>query len=125
MEFKIAEVLDLNKAINELADMKLNTILAYKIARIRKKLQEEVTTIEENRTQLIMPYIKKDENDEPIIDNGIYEVMEETRKELTDKLNEFFSTEIKVELPTLQLKELESIELTPKQIEALMKIIEE
>ena len=47
------------------------------------------------------------------------------RKELTDKLNEFFGTEIKVELPTLQLKELESIELTPKQIEALMKIIEE
>lgn len=125
MEFKIAEVLDLNKAINELADMKLNTILAYKIARIRKKLQEEVTTIEENRTQLIMPYIKKDENDEPIIDNGIYEVIEEKRKELTDKLNEFFGTEIKVELPTLQLKELESIELTPKQIEALMKIIEE
>lgn len=125
MEFKIAEILDLNKAINELADMKLNTILAYKIARIRKKLQEEVTTIEENRTQLIMPYIKKDENNEPIIDNGIYEVIEETRKELTDKLNEFFSTEIKIELPTLQLKELESIELTPKQIEALMKIIEE
>lgn len=125
MEFKIVEVLDLNKAINELADMKLNTILAYKIARIRKKLQEEVTTIEENRTQLIMPYIKKDENDEPIIDNGIYEVIEEKRKELTDKLNEFFGTEIKVELPTLQLKELESIELTPKQIEALMKIIEE
>lgn len=125
MEFKIAEILDLNKAINELADMKLNTILAYKIARIRKKLQEEVTTIEENRTQLIMPYIKKDENDEPIIDNGIYEVIEEKRKELTDKLNEFFGTEIKVELPTLQLKELESIELTPKQIEALMKIIEE
>ena len=125
MEFKIVEVLDLNKAINELADMKLNTILAYKIARIRKKLQEEVTTIEENRTQLIMPYIKKDENDEPIIDNGIYEVIEEKRKELTDKLNEFFGTEIKVELPTLRLKELESIELTPKQIEALMKIIEE
>ena len=125
MEFKIVEVLDLNKAINELADMKLNTILAYKIARIRKKLQEEVTTIEENRTQLIMPYIKKDENNEPIIDNGIYEVIEETRKELTDKLNEFFGTEIKVGLPTLQLKELESIELTPKQIEALMKIIEE
>lgn len=125
MEFKIVEVLDLNRAINELADMKLNTILAYKIARIRKKLQEEVTTIEENRTQLIMPYIKKDENNEPIIDNGIYEVIEETRKELTDKLNEFFSTEIKIELPTLQLKELESIELTPKQIEALMKIIEE
>lgn len=125
MEFKIAEILDLNKAINELADMKLNTILAYKIARIRKKLQEEVTTIEENRTQLIMPYIKKDENDEPIIDNGIYEVIEEKRKELTDKLNEFFGTEIKIELPTLQLKELESIELTPKQIEALMKIIEE
>lgn len=125
MEFKIVEILDLNRAINELADMKLNTILAYKIARIRKKLQEEVTTIEENRTQLIMPYIKKDENNEPIIDNGIYEVIEETRKELTDKLNEFFSTEIKIELPTLQLKELESIELTPKQIEALMKIIEE
>lgn len=125
MEFKIAEILDLNRIINELADMKLNTILAYKIARIRKKLQEEVTMIEENRTQLIMPYIKKDENDEPIIDNGIYEVIEETRKELTDKLNEFFGTEIKVELPTLQLKELESIELTPKQIEALMKIIEE
>ena len=125
MEFKIVEILDLNKAINELADMKLNTILAYKIARIRKKLQEEVITIEENRTQLIMPYIKKDENDEPIIDNGIYEIIEETRKELTDKLNEFFGTEIKVELPTLQLKELESIELTPKQIEALMKIIEE
>ena len=125
MEFKIAEVLDLNRTINELADMKLNTILAYKIARIRKKLQEEVTTIEENRTQLIMPYIKKDENNEPIIDNGIYEVIEETRKELTDKLNEFFGTEIKVELPTLRLKELESIELTPKQIEALMKIIEE
>ena len=125
MEFKIAEVLDLNRTINELADMKLNTILAYKIARIRKKLQEEVTTIEENRTQLIMPYIKKDENNEPIIDNGIYEVIEETRKELTDKLNEFFGTEIKIELPTLQLKELESIELTPKQIEALMKIIEE
>ena len=125
MEFKIVEVLDLNKAINELADMKLNTILAYKIARIRKKLQEEVTTIEENRTQLIMPYIKKDENNEPIIDNGIYEVIEGTRKELTDKLNEFFGTVIKVELPTLQLKELESIELTPKQIEALMKIIEE
>lgn len=125
MEFKIVEILDLNKAINELADMKLNTILAYKIARIRKKLQEEVTTIEENRTQLIMPYIKKDENDEPIIDNGIYEVIEEKRKELTDKLNEFFGTEIKIELPTLQLKELESIELTPKQIEALMKIIEE
>lgn len=127
MEISVGELLELNRIMNELSNQKLNTILAYKMARILKKVEAEVTTAEESRIKTIMPFIKKDEDGNPIINNdsNTYETIEGKQNEISQALNEFFSTKIKLDLPTLNLKELEQIQLTPRQVEVLMPIIDE
>lgn len=126
MEISVGELLELNRVVNDLSDQQLNTILAYKIARILKKVAIEVAVAEETRTKTIMPFVKKDEEDNPIInDNNTYDIIEGKQAEVAKVLNEFFATKITIDLPTLNLKELEQIQLTPRQIEVLMPIIDE
>ena len=127
MEISVGELLELNRIMNELSNQKLNTILAYKMARILKKVEAEVTTAEESRIKTIMPFVKKDEDGNTIINNdsNTYETIEGKQNEISQALNEFFSTKIKLDLPTLNLKELEQIQLTPRQVEVLMPIIDE
>lgn len=126
MKIKTGELLEINRVINELSDTKLNTILAYKIARILKKIALEIAVIEENRTKILMPYIEKDKEGQPIInDNQTYNIIPETSAEMQKKLSEFFMTEIDVDIPVLKLEELDKIEVTPKQMEVILPIIEE
>lgn len=126
MKIKTGELLEINRVINELSDTKLNTILAYKIARILKKIALEIAVIEENRTKILMPYIEKDDEGQPIInDNQTYNIIPETSAEMQKKLSEFFMTEIDVDIPVLKLEELDKIEVTPKQMEVILPIIEE
>ena len=126
MEISVGELLELNRVVNDLSDQQLNTILAYKIARILKKVAIEVAVAEETRTKTIMPFVKKDEEGNPIInDNNTYDIIEGKQAEVAKALNEFFATKITIDLPTLNLKELEQIQLTPRQIEVLMPIINE
>ena len=119
MEISVGELLELNRIMNELSNQKL--------ARILKKVEAEVTIAEESRIKTIMPFVKKDEDGNPIINNdsNTYETIEGKQNEISQALNEFFSTKIKLDLPTLNLKELEQIQLTPRQVEVLMPIIDE
>ena len=72
-----------------------------------------------------MPYVKKDEEGNPVIHDGIYETIPETQSELAGKLGEFFSTKISIEVSKLTLEEISKIDLTPRQIEFLFPIIDD
>lgn len=125
MKIKVAELNELGRIIEKISEEKTNIILAYKIARIIKILREEVKTIDENRTKIIEPYAEKDENGEFIIEDGIYQINKDFQVDLAKKLDAFFSTEIEIDLPMLKLEELNMIEMSPRDMEYLIKIIEE
>lgn len=126
MEISVGELLSLDRVVNEVSNQKIDTLLGYKIARILRKIANEVVVAEETRTKTIMPYVKKDEKGEPIVnDNNTYDVIDGKQAEVAKALNNFFDTKITIDVPLLTLKDLEQMELTPKQIETLIPIIDD
>ena len=123
---KVGELFSLQRVLDEISEQKVNNVLAYKLARIMKKVQEETQLIEENRKKIIGPYLLLDKDGNPVIENNFYKIKENCNEEVNKKIEEFFATEVdNLELPQLKLEDLKDLEINPKQMEFLMEIITE
>lgn len=126
MKITINEMMGLNVTLGELAETKMSTVLAYKLARISKKVRNELETAEEKRMEVIGPFLEKDENGNPIVlETNEYKLIDGKRADVTKELQTFFATEIETDIPTITLEELEELQLTTIQMENLMKVIKE
>lgn len=81
MNMKLSEVIFRQRVLSKLTELKLPFKLGHAISKNLIKLQEEVKIIEEMRINILKEYAVKDENGEPVINDGQYD--------LGDKANEF------------------------------------
>ena len=126
MKITINEMMGINVVLGELAETKMSTVLAYKLARISKKIRSELETAEEKRMEVISPFLEKDTNGNPIIlETNEYKLIDGKRTEVAKELQTFFATEIETDIPTITLAELGELQLTTVQMENLMKVIKE
>ncbi len=94
--------------------------LAYAIAKNVKKLEKEMIIIEELRISKAKKLGKLSEDGKAYIFEG-----PEDQKAFTEYLTELMEQEITLEIHKLQLKDLESINVTPNVLANLLDFIEE
>lgn len=105
----IKQALNVLPTINELVSVKLPIKAAYKIARITRKLQEQLLDFESQRVALIKEMGVTDEK-------GNMVVSEERVPAFTEKLNELMPEGISVDVDGITLPELGDVSLTPLQL---------
>jgi hypothetical protein len=100
--------------------------LAYNVAKITAKCNDELTLANTMHEKLVDQYAKKDETGklEPFNGRpGTFFIPEENAKEWEAKLTEFNSISFQIDRPGLQLEEVMIAELTPAEIGALEALL--
>ena len=129
MKMTLTEILQKQRILTTLANMKLPYKLAYAISKNLAKLEAEVKAIEETRLNIIQEYAVKDENGEPVIKENNYDLGNNVEV-FTEEFQNFMSTETEVDIFTVPEAVLETDDsrfdvLTVAQIVALDFMIEQ
>lgn len=122
----ITELLHAGAVLNQLAQTKTTSTLAYKIMKFCKSVAVEEEFYNNKRAEIIKEYSVKDEQGNPVIsEDGIVDIIVEKRQEAFSAMNDL--NNIKVEAPNIKFKltELEGFELSASDMFALDAFIEE
>lgn len=89
------------ESLKKLSSLDIKIELAYKIAKFIKEVESELTIFSEKRTSLYKKYGEKDKQ-------GIYTVGAENQKEFSEKMEELLDLELELNIPEVDLKDLQS-----------------
>ena len=124
MKIKLGTVLDLNamlKAIIDNTELKIDSLLKFKLLGILKNIEIPVNNFEAVRNEKIREYGK--ENDEGNI--GISADDTESMEKFTNDLNEVINSEIEVNIQKLKATDVFDKGLPAEYLVGLYSIIEE
>ena len=124
MKIKLGTVLDLNamlKAIIDNTELKIDSLLKFKLLGILKNIEIPVNNFEAIRNEKIREYGK--ENDEGNI--GISADDKESMEKFTNDLNEVINSEVEVNIQKLKATDVFDKGLPAEYLVGLYSIIEE
>ena len=126
IEIKLGDVINSMDIMQKLAGVSFNGKTAFKIARILKKLDDEIKTFNDTRTAIIKKYAEIDENGELVIDdNGNCKLKADTIADFNKELGELLDTTIEVNVDKLKVDDLDAGNFTPSEMIVLEPLIEE
>lgn len=88
----------------------------------KNKLKEIVNNFDETRRALVKSLAEKDENGEPIVENGNYVIKD--KEKLNKEFAELYAIETEVELDMITVDDLEYKEINGADYEALSVFID-
>ena len=100
MKMTLTEILQKQRILSTLANMKLPYKLAYAISKNLGKMEAEVKAIEETRLNIIKEYAVKDENGEPVINDNVYD-LGDNMEAFAEEFQNFLATETEVDIFTV------------------------
>lgn len=125
IKIKIRELLNCTDALQKLAGKELKAKLAWQVARLLKSADTELSSFNETRMNLIKKYGEKDEAGELITDeNGNCKILTDSVETFSNELNELVETEIEINANKLKVDDLNDIDFTPAEMNALESFIE-
>ena len=117
IEVKMSEILSALPILEELSKKTFKGIIAFKIARVIKKLREESEIFNEVRRKAVENFAEKDENGNLIISNdGIIKIQEDKINECNILILEILNEVVKLEIEKLPLELFEELEFSPEDI---------
>lgn len=122
---KIRDLIKIQKVLQQIENIEMNAILSYKFSKIANQIKNEIEIINETRIKIIEEFAEKDDKGEFIINEGEYTFNSENKSKVIEKLEELLDCESELQFKKIKLDELKNINLTNKQMEVLIQIIEE
>lgn len=120
---RLEEIINLYYNLHTLLDKEMKAVLAFKLTRIIKKLEEEVKLYEEQKNKILEKYCIEGEE---FIKDGKVNAKPGEEQNLMNELNELINTNIDIELNKISIAELESLDtMTLDLMIKIEKIIEE
>ena len=89
------------------------------IMEIGKKLDEEIQKSDKTRQEILLKYCKKDEAGKPVLKEGNYDILEESKGAFQVDMTALFESDIEISLPKIVEKDLQHARLSPVEWEAL------
>lgn len=119
MKISYQQIIGLYECLKTLKDAKLNIKTSLKIIRNIRNLEQEVHDFEQAKNQIIQKYgvVNTEENTITVPENKIAEAQVE--------LNEIVQQEVDVNILLFTIDELDSLELSLEQVNALFDFIEQ
>ena len=118
IKLSLAEVKVSEEAIKKILNSPLDVKTAYFLGKTVKKFNEELQNIEAIRVKLVEQYGEVGEN-------GSKQVQPDKFRDFYKDYNEALKIEVEFDIGKISLDKLESIKLTPIEINAISFLIEE
>jgi len=127
IDVKLREIIGSADMLKQVSEMKLRGRTAWKVAKLLKKLEEELNLFTSTREKLIKEYAEKDENGNFVINEKTneYTFSEENMNKFMTELNELTEGTVHIDADKIRLDELENLDFTPTQMVGLEPFIEE
>lgn len=122
---QLVKLLNSKEVIEKLGNTPgLKSVIAYKVAKNIKAINEELETFDKARLKTIEKYADKDAEGSTIIEDGKYKMSEEAAIEANHELVELQQVEIDLKFEIIPIEEIEKAELTPLEIMAIEFMLE-
>ena len=126
MKIKRFELNNIREVILQIGDKKGPIKTQYKLVKLKKIADEEQQIYQDLVDKNCMQFLERDENDKLIPHpNGGYKIIEDKIEECNKTIEEILNTEIEINDIEFTLDELEGLDLSLAQIEAMMAVIKE
>jgi hypothetical protein len=123
MIIQLGELREITEGLNELLGKEIPVKPAYWFGKLAKKIQKEVVEFEENRMKLVNKYAIKDDNGQPVAENGKYQF--NNQEEFQAEFKELVETDIEIDFNPISLDLLGDVKLSPVVMIGLEKFLEE
>ena len=121
---KIYQLLSLPALYNSISDKNLPFALAYKLSKLAIQVNEELKFYQENLTKIIEEYGEKENGELVYLSNGDIKIHEGKAEECHARIEELQNVEVDIKV-TFTPNELEPLEMSIKDLQALMPLINE
>lgn len=126
MKLKLIKLLNAQEGLQALANTKgLSSVVAYRIAKNVKALDEELNTYEETRKKLVEEKANKDEEGKPIIKDDKYDLTNKALKEVNKELNALLEEEVDIDIKELSLIDIDKAGLSALELSSIDFMIRE
>jgi hypothetical protein len=110
---KLKEIIDSIDSIQYFMGLKLPAITSYKLAVFAKKVNPEVEAFSKIRNEKLKEYgdeVKDEKGDF----NGNYNIPKKNIGKFNEEMNKLLEAEIKMDIPEINIKDFEGLEIEPK-----------
>lgn len=125
MELTIKNLLNGKAALITLGNTKgLSSVIAYRIAKNIKVIDEELKTFEETRLNIVKEYSNKDKDGNPatkkdVNGNEVFDIDNENMKLLSQEIEKLQDEKVDIDIRQLSLEEIDKAELSPLELSSI------
>lgn len=119
MEFTLGELKIMKFPLQKIAKKELPIKTSWKISKFLNKINNELSSIENERIKLVNKYGKIDDNTKEI------KVPQENENLFKKEFLDFLSVNVNIDCETIKIEDLGDIELTPADLLILSKYVVE
>lgn len=124
IKLTMSEILNAAPVLTKLTNQTFSGAATFKIARLLRALDKEITTFEETRTKMIQTYGEKDENGMLIEKEGQIHVMADKIETFNSEISALLKSEVEINGEKLSIEYFDNIELTPIEASLIEAIVE-
>lgn len=126
MNVTLKDIVESQEAMRALSTKPLRGRAAFKVARLLKKLEVELSTFNDTRMRLIENYAKKDENGQFVTnEQNEYQFDKEHADKFVEEVNKLLAEEIQIDANPILISEVEELDFTPAEMAMLEPFMDE
>ena len=126
MKVTLKDIVESQEVMRTLSNKPLRGRVAFKVARLLKKLEAELTTFNDTRVKLIESYAKKDEEGNYVTnDRNEYQFDQDNANKFVEEINKLLSEELDIDANPILVDEIEDLDFTPAEMAALEPFMDE
>jgi len=116
MKMKLVDIKNAEEPLKKIMNKELNIKAAYKVSKVLKIVNSEMTAIEQSRVKLVHKYQEKQED-------GSIRVASGKEQQFMNEFVEFLQTDIDIDFVPISIDDLDGISLTPADMIGIDKFI--
>lgn len=126
MKVTLKDIVESQEVMRTLSNKPLRGRVAFKVARLLKKLEAELTTFNDTRVKLIESYAKKDEEGNYVTnDKNEYQFDQDNANKFVEEINKLLLEELDIDANPILVDEIEDLDFTPAEMAALEPFMDE
>ena len=110
MKIKLGGLRELTANLYPMQKKTFPVKISYAIMRNIEALEKEFSAFEKQRIELCKTYANKDEDGNPVIKDGSYDIPSDVREDFNNELKELSDEEVEIDIRTISAEEFEKCE---------------
>ena len=119
IDFKLIELLNCQEIFNKISQIQVKASLAFRISKIVKAINEELTKFNELRMELFTKYGEKNEGTNELV------ITEKNKDKFMSELNQLLEETVTLNFTKIDISEIDDLKLSTVELFQLEKFLEE